>query len=41
MENKFLLQSKQLKRSSDERINDFIVANLISGITAIIWSSNE
>ena len=36
-----ILQSKQVKRSSHEWINNFIVANLISGIISIIWLLDE
>ena len=36
-----LLQSKQVKRSSHEWINNFITANLISGIISIIWLLDE
>ena len=32
-----MLQSKQVKRSSYEWINNFIIANLLSGITSVIW----
>ena len=35
------LQSKQVKRSSHEWINKFIIANLISVIISIICSSDE
>ena len=38
---KVVLQSILLKRSSDEQINKFIIANLISGIILIIWLSDE
>ena len=36
-----ILQSKRVKRSSHEWINNFIVANLISGIISIIWFLDE
>ena len=39
--NPFTLQSNQLKRSSDEQINEFIIADLISGIISTIWFSDE
>ena len=39
--NLFLRQSKQVKRSSHEWINNFIIANLISGIISIIWLLDE
>ena len=37
------LQSKQLKRSSEERINEFIIANLFSVIISvpIVWLLDE
>ena len=37
----FVLQSKQLKPSSDEGINEFIIANFISVIISIICLSDE
>ena len=40
-EPKQTLQSKQVKRSSHEWINKFIIANLISVIISIIRSSDE
>ena len=39
--NPFTLQSNQLKRSSDEQINEFIITDLISGIISTIWFSDE
>ena len=36
-----LLQSKQVKCSSHEWINNLFIANLISGIISIIWSLDE
>ena len=38
---KNVLQSKQVKRSSHDWINNFIIANLISGIISIIWLLDE
>ena len=35
------LQSKQVKRSYHEWINNFIIANLISGIISLIWLLDE